>query len=85
MEYTTPHTSQLYGIIEGKFSVIKEEVLVMILNAKLNDTDQKMLCAKAVHTCKHVRNSMATNNSQKIPFGIFYGEKPRIIGLFSEF
>ena len=57
----------------------------MILNSKLNDTDQKMLCAKAVHTCKHVRNSMVTNNSQKIPFGIFYGEKPRIIGLFSEF
>ena len=24
----------------------------MILNSKLNDTDQKMLCAKAVHTCK---------------------------------
>ena len=57
----------------------------MLLNAKLNDADHKILWVKVVHTCKRVRKIMATNNSQKIPFEIFYGEKPRIIGLFSYF
>ena len=28
---------------------------------------------------------MATTNSTKIPFEIFYGEKPKIISLLSEF
>ena len=28
---------------------------------------------------------MDTTGSTKIPFGNFYGEKPKVIGLFSEF
>ena len=28
---------------------------------------------------------MATTNSTKIPFGIFFGEKYNIVGLFSDF
>ena len=35
--------------------------------------------------CKRVRNSMTTMGSTKSQFGILYGEKPNIIGLFSEF
>ena len=41
--------------------------------------------SEAVHTCKHVINIMAAMGSTKIPFGNFYGEKPKINGLFSEF
>ena len=57
----------------------------MLLNAKLNDTAQKMLWVEAVHTCKRVRNSMTTTGSTTSPFIIFYGEKPNIIGSFLEF
>ena len=57
----------------------------MLVNAKLNDADQKMLWAEAVHTCKPVINSMADTGSTTSLFEIFYGEKPKIIGLFSEF
>ena len=57
----------------------------MLLNAKLNDTDQKILWAEAVHMCKRVRNSMANTGSTTSPFKTFYGEKPKMIGLFSEF
>ena len=49
----------------------------MLLNAKLNDTAQKMLWEETVHTCEHVRNSMATTGSTTSPFEIFYGENPR--------
>ena len=48
--YKTPHTPQMNGVIERRFSVIKEKALAMLINAKLNDTDQKMLWAEAVHT-----------------------------------
>ena len=82
LEYTTPHTPQLNGVTERKFSIIKEGALAMLLNAKLNDTAQKMLWAEAVHTCKRVRNSMANTGSTAIPFKNFYGEKPNIIGSF---
>ena len=44
-----------------------------------------MLWAEEVHTCEIVSNSMEKNNSTKDQFGIFYGDKPKIIGLFSEF
>ena len=57
----------------------------MLLNAKLNDTAQKMLLAEAFHTCKCVRNSMSTTGSTTSPFEIFYGEKLKIIGLLSDF
>ena len=35
--------------------------------------------------CERIRNSMDTTGSTKIPFENFYGEKPKIVGLFSEF
>ena len=57
----------------------------MLLNAKLNDTDEKMLWAETVHTCEYVRNSIAATDSTTSPFENLYGENPKIIGLFSEF
>ena len=57
----------------------------MLLNAKLNDTAQKFIRAETVHMRKIVRNSMETTGSTKRPFKIFYGEKLKIIGSFSEF
>ena len=49
LEYTTPHTTQLSGFIERIFAVIKGGVLEMLLNTKLNDTDQEMPWTEAVH------------------------------------
>ena len=57
----------------------------MLLNAKLNDTAEKMLWEEAVHTYKLVRNSMAAMGSTTSPFEDFYGGKPKIIGSLSEF
>ena len=54
LEYTTPHTPQLNGVIEMRFKVINDGALKMVLNNKLNDTAQKLLWIEAVHTCKHV-------------------------------
>ena len=76
---------QLNGFIARRFSIIKEGALAMLLKEKINDIAQKMLWAEAVHTCEHVRNSMAATDSTKIPFENFYGENPKIIGLFLEF
>ena len=85
LEYTTLHTTQLNNVIERRFTVIKEGVLDMILNQKINDTAQKMMWAEAIHKYELVRNSMNNMGSTKSPFGIFYGEKPKIIGSFSDF
>ena len=76
MEYTIPHTLQFNCDIERQFSVIKEGVLSMLINSKLNDAAQNILWAKLVHTLKRVRSSMTTNNSLKNPFEIFNGENP---------
>ena len=57
----------------------------MLLNEKLNEDAQIILWAEAVQMCKLVRNSMATTDSTTRPFENLYGEKPNIIGLFSEF
>ena len=85
LEYTTPYKTQLNRFIERIFSVIKEGELSMMLNAKLNDTAQIILWAETFHRCKRVRNSLATTGSTTIPFGNFYGEKPKIVGSFLEF
>ena len=69
LEYTTPHTPKLNGVIERIFSAIKEGALNIILNEKLNDTAQKILWAEAVHTCKRVHNSLDNTGSTKITFG----------------
>ena len=42
----------------------------MMLNAKLNDTAQKILWEEDIHMCKRVRNSMATTGSTKTTFEI---------------
>ena len=57
----------------------------MLINAKLNDTDQKMIWTEALHMCKRTRKIMDTTGSKKIPFENIHGEKPKIIGLLSEF
>ena len=57
----------------------------MILNAKFNDTAQKMLWAEPLHACKRVRKIMATVGSTKNQFEIFYGYKPKVVGLLSYF
>ena len=44
-----------------------------------------MLGEESVHTRERVRNRMATTGSTTSPFKTFYGEKPKIIGSFSEF
>ena len=60
---------------ERIFAVIKEGTRYVLLNAKLNDTDQKILRAEAVHMCKLIRNIMATRGSNTSPFETFYAEK----------
>ena len=85
LEYTTPHTPQMNGVIERIFAIIKEGELAMMLNVKLNDTAQKIPRAEYVHVCKRVRNSMATTDSTTSLFRISQGENPKIIGLFLEF
>ena len=57
----------------------------MLQNEKLNEYYQKMLWTESVHTCKCVINSMSNTVSTTIPFENFYGEKPKIIGSFSDF
>ena len=57
----------------------------MLLNTKINDTAQKMLWEEALHVYKRVRNSMAATGSTTSPSEKIYGEKPNIIGSFSEF
>ena len=44
-----------------------------------------MLWIESVHTLKRVRNSMAVTGSLTSPFGYLYGNKPKIIGLLSDF
>ena len=44
-----------------------------------------MLWAEDVHTYERVRNIMATTGSTTSPFENLFGEKPKIIGLLSEF
>ena len=73
------------GFTERRFAIIKEGALSMLLKAKINDTAQKILWEESVHTCKLVRNSMATTCSTTRPFRNFYGEKNKIIGSFLEF
>ena len=43
LEYKTPHMHQLNGVTERIFAVIEAVVLAMIIDAKLNDTYQKIL------------------------------------------
>ena len=57
----------------------------MIMNEKLNDTDQKILLEEAVHIQKRSRKSTNTMGSTNSPFENFHGEKPNIIGSFSWF
>ena len=83
LKYTTSHTTQFKDVTERRIAYIKEGVLAMILNAKLNDTAQKMLWSETVHTCERVIKRMATTGTKKSPFENFYGEKTKIIGSFS--
>ena len=60
------------GFIKRRFSIIKEITLEMLLNSKLNYTAQKMMWGEAIHTFKHVRNSMAIRVSTTSPFKNYY-------------
>ena len=71
--------------IDRRFEVIREGASTMLLNAKLNNTAQRMPWEEAVHMCECVTNGMATTGSTTSPFEIFYGEKPKTIGSFSGF
>ena len=81
----TPHTPQLKGVIERIFAIIKEGVLEILLNVKPNEDTQKIMWDEAIRTCKCLINVMVTTGSTTSPFRNFYGEKPKIVGSFSEF
>ena len=85
LEYMVPHKTQMIGFIERRFAVIKKGASEMLLNAKLNETAQKILWVEAVHTCKCIRNGMENAGITTRPFGNVYGENSKIIGSFSEF
>ena len=76
---------QLNSVTERRFALIKAVVLDMILNTKLNDTDQKMLWSVAVHTYKGIQKNISTTVSTESPFENFHEEQPNIIDLFSGF
>ena len=59
------------GAIERRFAIIKEGALAMLLNAKLNDTAQKMIRTEAIHTCENIRDSMATTGRTTSPLKKF--------------
>ena len=63
--------------VERSFSVTKEGALEMLLNAKLNENDQKMLWDKAVHTYKRVINSLANMGSTTSTLNIYMEKNPR--------
>ena len=63
LEYTTPRTPHLNGVIERRFAVIKKGALSMLLNAELNDTAQKMLCVENFNMCERVGKIMANTGS----------------------
>ena len=63
--------------IERVFSIIKELLLAIMINDKINDTDQKMLWAESVRTCTRVRNSMANTGSTTSPFKKYMEKKQR--------
>ena len=72
MEYKTPHMPQLNGVTKMRFAFIKAVVLDMILNEKLNDTDQKMLWSEAVHTYEGVQNSISSTGSTESPLFCYH-------------
>ena len=74
---------QLNGVTKRRFALIKAVVLDMILNEKLNETDQKMLLSEAVHTYEGVQNSISITGSTESPFGNFHEERQNILILFS--
>ena len=49
----------------------------MLLNAKLNETAQKILWVEAVNACNHIRNSMDTTGITKSPFETLTGRNRR--------
>ena len=54
LEYTTPHMTQLNVVIGRYFVAIKEGLLEIILNTKLNYVAQKMFWSQEVYTDKCV-------------------------------
>ena len=76
---------QLNDTTKEEFAVIKALVLALLLNAGLNDTDQKILWSEAVHTYKGIQKNISTTVSTESPFENFHEERPNIIGSFSGF
>ena len=79
LEYKTPHMPQLNDVTKRRFAFIKAVVLDMILNKKLNDTDQKIMWSEAVHTYEGVQNSISSTGRTEISFENFHEERPNII------
>ena len=77
MKKITPHTPNMTRFIERRFSVTKEGALEMLLNAKLNENDQKTLRDQAIHTYERVINSLANMGSTTSTLNIYMEKNPR--------
>ena len=77
MKYITLHTPKMNRFIERRFSVTKEGALEMLLNAKLNKNDQKILWDQAVHTYERVINILANMGSTTSTLNIYMEKNPR--------
>jgi hypothetical protein len=79
MEFTAPHTPQMNGVVERKFTTIRDKALAMMLAAKLSDEYQGKLWPEAVHTATKLDNAVPNRNVESSPDYAWYGEHPKIL------
>ena len=79
MEYTTPHTPQMNGVVERRIAVLLNGARAAMYAANFNEESRKKLWAETVKYTEDVRCSMATSKSTTSANELFFGKKPSFL------
>ena len=86
IEFTTPHTPQLNGVVERAFVTVRQRAMAMMFAAQFTPEYQARLWAEAVNTATMLTNTVVNSVNKECPNDMFYGDiLPKLRRKYADF
>ena len=76
IEFTSPHTPQVNGVVERRIAALKLRSQAMMNQADQNKELKNKLWIEAIRCANVLENITATLSSAKSPYELYHGKKP---------
>ena len=85
MEYTSPYTPQMNGVVERRFAVLKLRSQAMLNQADLSPALRNKLWTEAARCANLIENITSSGKQAETPYELFVGKSSALYDHLKEF